>query len=166
MLGVYNNMCIGLAITGLFAIGVSNLAVSDGQLTSLGVAIYASPLKWVIMLAPIGLVFLFSARIHAMSASTARMVFWLYAALMGLSLSSILLVYTGESVARVFFITAAAFAGLSIFGYTTKKDISGWGSFLFMGLIGIVIASIVNIFIGSSAMQLMISVIGSWCSRA
>ena len=160
MLGVYNNMCIGLAITGLFAIGVSNLAVSDGQLTSLGVAIYASPLKWVIMLAPIGLVFLFSARIHAMSASTARMVFWLYAALMGLSLSSILLVYTGESVARVFFITAAAFAGLSIFGYTTKKDISGWGSFLFMGLIGIVIASIVNIFIGSSAMQFMISVIG------
>jgi len=172
MLGVYNYMTLGLAITGLFALGTllftttqdpssAAAAMSNGtMLTSLGVALYGSPLKWVVMLAPLAMVFFLSFRIQSMSASTATTTFFIYAALMGLSLSSIFLVYTGGSIARVFFITAASFGALSLFGYTTKKDLSAWGSFLFMGLIGIIIASIVNIFLASSAMQFAISVIG------
>ena len=160
MLGVYNHMTIGLAITGLVALGASFAAIQGGQLTSFGQLIYLSPLKWVIMLAPIGMVFLFAARLHAMASSTAQVVFWIYAALMGLSLSSIFLVYTGESITRVFFIAAGMFAGTSLYGYTTKKDLTGMGSFLFMGLIGIIIASIVNIFLASSDLQFAISVIG------
>jgi FtsH-binding integral membrane protein len=112
------------------------------------------------MLAPLAAVFFLSFRIQSMSAMAAQTTFWVYAAIMGLSLSSIFLVFTGESITRVFFITAASFGALSLFGYTTKKDLSGWGSFLFMGLIGIVIASLVNIFLASSAMQFAISVIG------
>jgi FtsH-binding integral membrane protein len=112
------------------------------------------------MLAPLGLVFFLSARIAKMSVSGAQMTFWIFAALMGLPLSSIFLVYGHGSIARVFFITAAAFGSLSLWGYTTKKDISGWGSFLFMGLIGIIIASVVNIFLASSALQFAVSVIG------
>jgi FtsH-binding integral membrane protein len=142
MLGVYNYMATALAVTGLFALGLSMLAVTDGQINSLGAMVYLSPLKWVIMLAPLG------------------MLFWVYAALMGMSLSSIFLVYTGESITRVFFITAASFGGLSLFGYTTKKNLSGMGSFLMMGLIGIIIAMVVNIFLASSALQFAISVIG------
>ncbi|MBO6756800.1 MAG: Bax inhibitor-1/YccA family protein [Roseibium sp.] len=164
MLGVYNYMTFGLALTGFFAIGTVMLAVdsSGGQmaLTPLGMALYGSPLKWVVMLAPLGMVLWLSFRIQSMSASTARTMFLIYAAVMGISLSSIFLVYTGGSIARVFFITAAAFGALSLFGYTTKKDLSAWGSFLFMGLIGIIIAMIVNIFLGSSALQFAISVIG------
>ena len=123
-------------------------------------AIYGTPLQWVVMLVPIGMVFFLAARVHAMKASTAQAVFWVYAGLMGLSLSYIFIAYTGTSVTRVFFITAGAFAGLSLYGYTTKKDLSGWGSFLFMGLIGIIIAMVVNIFMQSSALQFAISVIG------
>ena len=160
MLGVYNHMTIGLAITGLVALGASFAAIQGGQLTGFGYAIYMSPLKWVIMLAPIGMVFFFAAKLHSMASSTAQVVFWIYAALMGLSLSSIFLVYTGESITRVFFIAAGMFAGTSLYGYTTKKDLTGMGSFLFMGLIGILIASVVNIFLASSAMQFAISVIG------
>lgn len=172
MLGVYNYMTIGLAITGFLAMGTLLMATTTDQgaaaaalpngmmLTNLGVALYGSPLKWVVMLAPLAMVFFLSFRIQSMSASTAQMTFWIYAALMGVSLSSIGLVYAGESIVRVFFITAAAFGSLSLFGYTTKKDLSGWGSFLFMGLIGIIIASVVNIFLESSAMQFAISVIG------
>lgn len=161
MLGVYNYMTIGLAITGLFALGIANFAVdSSGQLTALGQAIYLSPLKWVVMLAPLGMVMFLSFRIQSMSAATAQLTFWVYAAVMGVSLSSIFMVYTGGSIARVFFITAASFGALSLYGYTTKKDLSAWGSFLFMGLIGIVIASLVNIFLESSALQFAISVIG------
>jgi uncharacterized protein len=172
MLGVYNYMTFGLALTGFFALATSMLATTtdpsaavasmgNGQmLTQLGVTLYGSPLKWVVMLAPLGMVFWLSARVQSMSASTARTMFMAFAAVMGISLSSIFLVYTGGSIARVFFITAAAFGSLSIFGYTTKKDLSGWGSFLFMGLIGIIIASIVNIFMASSALQFAISVIG------
>ena len=160
MLSVYNYMAIGLAVTGLAALAAVNFAVQDGQLTAFGQAIYVSPLKWVIMLAPLGMVFFLSARIHPMSVSGAQMAFWTFAALMGLSLSSIFLVFTGESIVRVFFITAAAFGALSRWGYTTKRDLSGWGSFLFMGLIGIIIASIVNIFVGSTAIQFAVSIIG------
>ncbi len=160
MLGVYNHMVTALVFTGLVAFGTTYLAVQDGALTGFGQAIYLSPLKWVVMFAPIGMVLLLSARIQSMSLGGARIAFYVYAAMMGLSLSSILLVFTGESVARVFFITAAAFGGLSLYGYTTKRDLSGMGSFLIMGLFGIVIASIVNIFMGSTALQFAISVIG------
>jgi FtsH-binding integral membrane protein len=172
MLKVYNYMAVGLAITGIIAYTFFNMAVTQDQgaaaaqlpngtlITEFGRLIFVSPLKWVIMLAPLGMVFLLSARINKMSASGAQIAFWVFAALMGASLSSIFLVYTHGSIARVFFITAASFGALSLWGYTTKKDISGWGSFLFMGLIGIIIASVVNIFLGSTALQFAISVIG------
>jgi len=165
MVSVYNYMTIGLAITGLVAIGMFKLAVTQDAsgalaLTSLGQAVYASPLKWVVALAPLGMVFFLSARIHAMTTAGAQIAFWTFSALMGLSLSTIFLVYTGTSIARVFFITAAAFGALSLYGYTTKKDLSGFGTFLFMGLIGIVIASLVNLFIGSTMIQFVVSVVG------
>lgn len=172
MLGVYNYMTLGLAITGLLAIGTMMLAtttdpsvavaqMANGKyLTNIGVALYGSPLQWVVMLAPLGMVLFLSFRIHAMSSATAQTMFWIYAALMGVSLSSIFLVYTGASIAKVFFITAATFGAMSLYGYTTKKDISGWGSFLFMGLIGIIIASVVNLFMASDALSFAISVIG------
>ncbi len=160
MLGVYNHMVAALVFTGLVAFGTTMLAVQDGMLTSFGQAIYMSPLKWVVMLAPIGMVFLISARVSSMSLSAARISFYVFAALMGLSLSSVFLVFTGESIARVFFITAAAFAGLSLYGYTTKKDLSGLGTFAVMGVFGVLIASIVNIFLQSSALQFVISVAG------
>ena len=160
LLRVYNYMAIGLAVTGVAAFGTAAMAVSNGQLTSFGYALYASPLKWVVMLAPLGFVFFLSARINSMSVGAAQMTFWAFAAVMGLSMSSIFLVFTGESIARVFFLTAATFGAMSLYGYTTKRDLSGMGSFLFMGLIGIILASIVNIFIGSSAIQFAVSVIG------
>lgn len=172
MLRVYNYMAVGLAITGVVALGVFMMAVTQDpgstvfrmvngtMLTEFGRLLFVSPLKWVIMLAPLGMVFLISARINKMSVSGAQMAFWVFAALMGASLSSVFLIYTQGSIARVFFITAASFGALSLFGYTTKKDISGWGSFLFMGLIGIIIASVVNIFLQSSALQFAVSVIG------
>jgi FtsH-binding integral membrane protein len=157
MLKVYNLMALGLAITGVAAYGTYALAVSNPAFAQL---LYASPLKWVVMLAPLGMVFFLSFRIHTMSVSAAQMTFWVYAALMGLSLSSIFLVFTGQSIVQTFFVTAASFGALSLFGYTTKKDLSGFGSFLIMGLFGLIIASIVNIFLASSAMSFAISVIG------
>ncbi len=172
MLGVYNYMAIGVALTGLVAYALTlftvtqdpNLAVaqmSNGtMLTALGQTLYGSPIRYVLMLAPLGLVMLLSFRVQKMSVSATQISFWVFAAVMGASLSSILLVYTGASVTRVFFITSAAFAGLSLFGYTTKKDLSGWGSFLIMGVIGIIIAAVVNIWLQSSALQFAISVIG------
>lgn len=153
MLRVYNYMASGLALTGLVAAFVA----SNDALVA---AIFGSPLKWVAMLAPVALVFFFSFRIHAMSAATAQGVFWLYAALNGVAFSTIFLAYTGTSIARVFFIAAATFAAMSLYGYTTKKDLSGWGTFLFAGLVGIIVASLVNIFLASSALQFAISVIG------
>ena len=121
---------------------------------------FASPFKWVVIFAPLALVFFISARINSMSLGAAQTPFWVFAALMGASISSIFLVYTGQSIARVFFITAATFGALSLWGYTTKRDLTGLGSFLFMGLIGIIIASLVNIFIASTALQFAVSVIG------
>jgi FtsH-binding integral membrane protein len=172
MLQVYNYMGLGLAITGVVAYLVFSLAttatpvgavaqVTHGlYLTQFGKAIFVSPLKWVLLLAPLAVVFVFAARINQMSLGAAQATFWIYAALMGASLSSIFLVYAHGSIARVFFITAAMFGSLSLWGYTTKKDISNWGSFLFMGLIGIIIASVVNIFLASSALQFAVSVLG------
>jgi uncharacterized protein len=152
MLRVYNFMTAGLGLTGL----VAYLATATGFYQQVA----GTPLIWVIMLAPLGAVLFLSFRIERMSVGAAQATFWGYAALMGLSLAGIFLVYTGASVARVFFISAATFGAMSLYGYTTKRDLSRFGSFLFMGLIGIVLASLVNIFIGSSALQFAISVIG------
>ena len=158
---VYATMSVGMLLTGAAAWAISGLAVTPtGELTGLGQAIYASPLKWVIMFAPLLVVFAFGAMINRISAATAQLVFYGYAALMGLSLSSIFLVYTDTSIAQTFLVTAIAFAGLSLYGYTTKRDLSGFGTFLMMGLIGILVASIVNIFLASSALAFAISVIG------
>ncbi|MGH2340563.1 Bax inhibitor-1/YccA family protein [Segnochrobactraceae bacterium EtOH-i3] len=157
MLRVYNYMAIALAVTGVVAFFTATLAMSNPAVAT---ALYASPLKWVVMLAPLGFVFFLSARLGSMSTGAAQMSFWIFAALMGLSLSSIFLVFTGASIARTFFVTAASFGALSLYGYTTKKDLSGIGSFLIMGLFGIIIASLVNLFIGSTALQFAVSVIG------
>ena len=152
MLRVYNYMASGLALTGIVAF----VAAHTGFIAQ----IYNTPLMWLVMLAPLGLVMLMSFGVQRMQASTMQLVFWIYAGLMGLSLATIFLVFTGTSIARVFFITAGTFAGMSFYGYTTRRDLSQFGSFLFMGLIGIIIASLVNIFIGSTALQFAISVIG------
>lgn len=157
---VYGTMSIGLLITGAAAWAISNLAVQGGQLTGLGQALYASPLKWLVMLAPLAMVFAFGAVINRLSAAGAQLFFYAYAALMGLSLSSIFLIFTDYSIIQTLLVTAAAFAGLSLWGYTTKKDISGWGSFLIMGVIGLIVASLVNIFLGSGVVQMAISAIG------
>jgi FtsH-binding integral membrane protein len=153
MLSVYNYMGLGLAITGIVAFVVASSPAIYGP-------IFGSPLKWVVMLAPLGFVFYLGARINKMSVSAAQITFWAFAAIMGISLASIFLVFTGESVARVFFITAGTFGATSLYGYTTRRDLSNFGSFLFMGLIGVIIASVVNIFLASSALQFAISVIG------
>jgi FtsH-binding integral membrane protein len=165
MLGVYNYMAGGVALTGITAYLVSAMAVAErvgGQiaLTPFGQALYQSPLRWVVILAPLAFVFYLSARIQQMSISSAQIAFWLFAAVMGVSLSSIFLVFTGQSITQVFFVTAAAFAGLSVYGYTTRKDLSGFGSFLVMGVIGIIVAALVNLFLQSSALQFAISVVG------
>jgi hypothetical protein len=152
MLRIYNYMASALALTGIVAYVFAN--------SGYYAAIQHTPLIWVVMLAPLGLVMLLSFGINRLSAAAAQGIFWLYAALMGVSLASVFLVFTGASVARVFFITAGTFAAMSLYGYTTRRDLSQMGSFLFMGLIGIVIASLVNIFIASSALQFAISVIG------
>ncbi|MGY8676538.1 Bax inhibitor-1/YccA family protein [Bradyrhizobium sp. UFLA05-153] len=149
---VYGYMAGGLALTGL----VAYLAAASGFYQSIA----ATPLIWLVMLAPLGFVLGLSFGIQRMAAGTAMLLFWLYAAVMGLSLGGVFLVFTGESIARVFFITAATFGAMSLYGYTTRSDLSRFGSFLMMGLIGIVIASLVNIFIGSSALQFAISIIG------
>ena len=172
MIRVYNYMASGVAITGIVAYAVYAMSVVTGAdgtitgLTSFGNLMYASAFKWVVIFAPLAMVFFLSLRIENMSVGTAQGLFWLFSALMGASISSIFLVYAGESIARVFFITAAAFGALSLWGYTTKKDISGWGSFLFMGLIGIILASLVNLFIGSTELQFDVSVIGARVRRA
>lgn len=164
MLKVYNYMAAGLGITGVAAVGTYLAAVdtSSGaqQLTSFGQLLFASPLMWVLVLAPVALVFFLSFRINSMSVSAAQTTFWIYAALVGVSFASLGLVYTHGSIARVFLITAGTFGAMSLYGYTTKRDLTGMGSFLFMGLIGIIIASLVNIFLASSAMAWVISILG------
>jgi FtsH-binding integral membrane protein len=170
MLRIYNYMAGGLVLTGLVAWFANNAAVSivptqyqfaNGvYLTSFGAAIYASPLQWVLIFAPLAFIMVLSFGINRMSAGAAQLAFWAFAAVMGLSLSSIFLVYTGESIARTFFISAATFGAMSLYGYTTNRDLSGFGSFLFMGLIGIIIASVVNIFLHSSGLGFAISILG------
>lgn len=182
MLRIYNYMVLGLAITGFAALGVYMFSVTGDAaaaakiarggaevaaripggmyLTPIGYALFVSPLKWAVILAPLALVFFLSFRVDSMSPATAQVTFWVYAALVGVSLGSIFLVYTHTSIVRVFFITAASFGALSLWGYTTQRELSGMGSFLIMGLFGIIIASLVNIFLASSALQFAISVIG------
>ena len=164
MLRVYNYMLAGLALTGATAWMTANTQFGSLFFQQTMVnghpAIGLNILGWVALLAPLGLVIYLSARIQAMSAATARMTFLIYAGIMGISLAPILLIYTGESIAQTFFITAATFGAMSLWGYTTKRDLTGFGSFLFMGLIGIIIASLVNFFLHSGALAFAISIIG------
>jgi FtsH-binding integral membrane protein len=169
---VYGTMSVGMLITALAAWAIAGLATTTDpnlavgtmrngtMLTGLGAAIYTSALKWVVMFAPLAMIFAFGAVMQRASASAAQLFFFVFATLIGVSLSSIFIFYTSYSIVQTFLVTAIAFAGLSLWGYTTKKDISGWGSFLIMGVVGILIASIVNIFLGSPAVMFAISILG------
>ncbi|MFC0202742.1 Bax inhibitor-1/YccA family protein [Novosphingobium soli] len=152
MLSIYNYMASGVLLSGIVAL----LFAQSGY----AAAVMTTPLRWVIMLAPLGFVFAISGGAARFSEGTLKVLYWSFAAVMGLSLSTIFLVFTATSIATTFFATAAAFAGLSLYGYTTKKDLSGFGTFLIMGLVGILIATLVNIFVGSSVLQLVISILG------
>jgi FtsH-binding integral membrane protein len=182
MLHVYNYMVLGLAITGLAALGIYMLSVTGDVasaakvvrggaevpatiargmfLTPIGYAVFVSPLKWAIIFAPLALVFALSFGVERMRPAMAQLLFWIYAAMVGLSLGAIFMVYTHTSIVRVFFITAASFGALSLYGYTTQRDLTGMGSFLIMGLFGIIIAGLVNLFLVSSMLQWVISIIG------
>jgi len=162
MLKVYNFMASGVALTGLIAALVANSPAITALFFQVGIngRLGMTGLGWIATLAPLGIVLAFSFGLARMSAATAQGLYWVYAALMGVSMASIFFVYTHTSIARVFFITAASFAGLSLYGYTTKKNLSAFGSFLIMGLIGIIIASLVNMFLASSMLQFVISVAG------
>ncbi len=153
MLGIYNNMALGLVITGLTAFGIASTP-------ALYQPIFGTPLKWVAMFAPLAFVFFFSFRMERMTAASARTTFLVFSAVMGVSMASIFLAFTGTSIARTFFIAASMFLGTSLWGYTTKKDLTGWSTFLMMGLIGVVVASLVNIFLGSTTLQLVVSFAG------
>ena len=153
MLGIYRHMGLGLIITGLVAALVANTP-------ALSALIFGTPLKWVAMLAPLAFVFFFTFRIDRMTDAGARTAFYSFAGVMGVSMASIFLVFTGASIAQAFFVAAAMFLGMSLWGYTTGRDLSGMGSFLMMGLIGIIVAGVVNIFLASSAFSLAISVVG------
>jgi len=153
MLKVYNYMGLGLALTGAVAFFVSTSP-------ALMQAIFGTPLQWLVMLSPFAFILVLSFGINRLRPATAQLLFWAFAGVMGLSLSSIFIVYTGTSVARVFFITASVFGAMSLYGYTTKKSLASWGSFLFMGLVGILIAMVVNLFLASSALHFIISVVG------
>ncbi|MFZ3357145.1 MAG: Bax inhibitor-1/YccA family protein [Xanthobacteraceae bacterium] len=164
MIRVYNYMASGVALTGVVAWLTFSAAVTQVggglQLTQFGHLIFQSPLMWVLVLAPLGMVFFMSYRINRLSVSTALTLFFVYAGMLGLSLASIFLVYTGASITRVFVISAATFGAMSLYGYTTQRDLTGVGSFMFMGLIGIVIAMLVNVFLKSSGLDWAISVLG------
>jgi uncharacterized protein len=152
MLSIYNYMASGVLLTGIVAM----LFASSGMAAE----VMATPLRWLIILSPLAFVMIMSFGANRMQTSTLQALFWGFAVVMGLSMSTIFLVFTGQSIATTFFATAGAFAGLSLFGYTTKKDLSGWGNFLLMGLIGIILAMIVNIFVGSTALQMAVSILG------
>lgn len=152
MLSVYNYMASGVLLTGIVAM----LFAQSG----LAAEVLVTPLRWLIILAPLAFVMVMSFGMNRLSQGTLQVLFWAFATAMGLSLSSIFLVYTGESIARTFFAVAAGFAALSLYGYTTKKDLSGWGTFLIMGVIGLIVAMVINLFLQSSALQLAVSGIG------
>ena len=152
MLKVYNYMASGVLLTGIVAMLFAN--------SGMAAQVMATPLRWVLIFAPLAFVMVMSFGMHKLSTAALQAMFWGFAIVMGLSMSSIFLVFSGESIARTFFVTAAAFAGLSLYGYTTKKNLSGFGTFLIMGVIGLLIASVVNIFLGSSTLQLVVSFLG------
>jgi hypothetical protein len=166
MIRVYNYMAAGVALTGALAwftfqaAVVTNDAGAIVGLTSFGQTLFKGPMMWVLILAPLGLVFFLSFRINSLQAGTARALFFVYAGLLGVSLASIFMVYTHASITRVFFISAASFGALSLWGYTTQRDLSGMGSFLIMGLFGLIIASLVNLFLKSSGLDWALSVVG------
>ena len=165
MLRVYNYMGIGLVVTGLVAYFTytQSFVEQGGQIvgyTALGAALFGTPLQWVIMLAPLAFVLVLSFGINKLSTSMTQILFWAFAAVMGVSLASIFAVYTGGSIAKVFFIAAAMFGGMSVYGYTTKRDLTSIGSFLVMGLFGLIIASIVNLIWPSGVLGFAISVVG------
>ena len=172
MLKVYNLMGLGLVITGVAALAMIMLATTTDptaavatlpngkMLTSFGVAVFSSPLRWVVIFAPLAVVFFLSFRVNTMTVSAAQTTFWVYAALVGVSLSSVFLVFTSQSIVQTFFVTAAAFGALSLYGYTTRRDLTAVGSFLIMGVFGLLIAMLVNIFLQSSALQFAISGLG------
>jgi uncharacterized protein len=153
MLRVYNFMASGVLLTGIVALIVASTP-------ALREAVFGTPLKWLFMFAPLAFVFFFSFRIHKMSGAAAQGAFWAFAAVMGVSMASVFLVFTGMSIAQTFFITAAMFTAMSLYGYTTKADLSKFGSFLIMGVVGILIAMLVNLFLGSSVLQMAISILG------
>ncbi|SFF84759.1 hypothetical protein SAMN05518801_102171 [Novosphingobium sp. CF614] len=152
MLSIYNYMASGVLLSGIVALLFARSGMAEQMMYS--------PLKWLVMLAPLGFVFAMSYGANRMQTSTLQMLYWGFAVIMGLSLSTIFLVFTASSIATTFFATSAAFAGLSLYGYTTKKDLSGFGTFLLMGLVGILVAMLINIFVGSTVLQLVISVLG------
>ena len=152
MLSVYNYMASAVLLTGIVAMAFASSGYAEAVLTT--------PLRWVVMLAPLGFVMVLSFGINRLATGTAQALFWAFAVAMGLSLSSIFLVYTGQSIATTFFATAAAFAGLSLYGYTTKRDLSAFGTFLIMGVVGLLVAMVVNMFVQSTALQMAISFIG------
>jgi uncharacterized protein len=182
LLSIYNYMGLGLAVTAIAALGIYAISVTDDvtaaakvlrggaessarlagnlYLTPVGYALFASPLKWAIILAPLVLVFGLNFGIERLRPAVAQLLFWLYAALIGVSLGSVFMIYTHTSVARVFFITAASFGALSLWGYTTRRDLTGIGPFLLMGLFGIIIAGLVNLFLASSALHWVVSAVG------
>jgi FtsH-binding integral membrane protein len=166
MIRVYNTMALGVALTGIVSWFTYNAAVVTNEagkivsLTTFGQAIFSGPALIVLFLGTLGLVFFMSFRVQTLSVGTATGLFYLYAGLLGLMLASVFMVYTGTSIARVFFITAASFGALSLYGYTTQRDLTAMGSFLIMGLFGLILASIVNIFLASSALEFVISAVG------
>ena len=166
MLRVYNWMTSGLVLTGIVAYAIANTPLKAAfyrdVVTQFGVTVHnqPTPLAMISIFAPLAFILVLSMGVNRLSKSAAQALYWVFCAAMGASLTSIFVIYTGDSIVRVFFITAATFAGMSIFGYTTKADLSRFGSFLFMGLIGIIIAGVVNMFLHSSAMQFAISIIG------
>jgi FtsH-binding integral membrane protein len=161
MIRVYNYMAAAVALSGAVAWLTFNAAVTDtGTLTPFGQAVFGGPLMWVLLFGTLGLVFFISFRINKLQFGTALTLFFVYAGLLGVTLAPIFLVYTGASITRVFFISAASFGALSLWGYTTQRDLTGMGSFLFMGLIGLVLASIVNIFWPNGMLQFVISIAG------
>ena len=165
MLRVYNYMLVGLALTGVVAWATANTSLvtvfySEVATANGGVALQPNILGWIAMFAPLGMVLFLSFRIQAMSFAAAQTTFWAYAAVMGVSLTTILFRYTGDSIALTFFVTAATFGAMSLYGYTTQRDLTGMGSFLFMGLIGVILASLANMFFHSTALQFAVSVIG------
>lgn len=157
MLGIYNYMAVALALTGAAAMATAWFAANNPAFAQ---AIYGSALRYVIMFAPLVFVMVLSFGINKLSTSTAQLLFWAFAAIMGMSMSWIFMVYTSASIVQTFFVTAAAFGALSLYGYTTQRSLSGMGSFLMMGLFGLIIASVVNIFLASSALQFAISLLG------